>query len=203
MNNPFLNKKKLEYKFWEWFRSKSDDYFLYIESRQDELLPILDNELHKIDKNLTYQFSKIKEDGKRDFIISADGIKESIPSVLRLVEAAPKLDKWKVLAFRQRQDELPIVQMENFKVDPDDIYFKIENEGNRIHLVLFVRNYIEKREYLGAIFIIIDGALGEYDAMTKIDSLDVKMLDETKMNELKSLKELPKLIDSKKRNNIN
>ncbi|MBI5123085.1 hypothetical protein HZA75_04480 [Candidatus Roizmanbacteria bacterium] len=200
MKIPFFKKinSSAEKNFWKWFSSESKDYLLHLEKRQDELLPKLDKELHKVNANLIYQFSSLKKNGKREFVISVDGQKKLIPAVLKLVAAAPNLDRWEIIAFRQRQHELPIIEIADFKVDPDDIYFSSEIIKNEIHIILFVKNYTAKKEYLGAIFIILDSALGEYDAMTKIDSLEIKLLNETNIHGLKPLKELSKLIDSQK-----
>ena len=51
------------------------------------------NELHQkligIDSNLVYEFSPPKNDSPREFTISADGITESFPAVIKLVNKAP------------------------------------------------------------------------------------------------------------------
>lgn len=203
MSISFLKNKSPEKKFWEWFSTSSNDYFLHLEDKHKEWFPILDKELHKVAKNLTYQFSPIKQNGKREFVISADGQKELIPDILSLVSASPKLERWEIIPFRQRQQELPVIEIEKFKVSPDDIYFEARVVNNKISITLFVKNYIPKKEYLGAIFIILDSAIGEYDAMTQIDSLEVKVLDESKLTELKPLKDLPKFIDNQKIKTIN
>ncbi len=96
----FLNKKDNEQVFWEWFVKHQNDY--YSDNIDESLFDKLNVQLNKIDSNLTFEFSPIHENGIKDLIISAAGLKESFPSVIKLVDKAPKIDQWKIIAFRQR-----------------------------------------------------------------------------------------------------
>lgn len=87
--------------FWEWF-SKNESRIYNFEKDQEQIFDESNDKLVRIDSNLTFEFSPIHKNQIREFTISADGIKESFPSLTRLVAKAPKLKKWKFNAFRLR-----------------------------------------------------------------------------------------------------
>lgn len=199
--NNLVKKATPESNFWKWFISRSNEFYISIESNTENLFKELDTELHKYDQNLTYEFSQIKNNGKREFVISADGLTESINSVIKLVNAAPKMSNWEIKAFRQRKSFEQDIVIENFKVSPKDIYFSSSISNNKISITLYVSNFVTKKEYIGALFALIDNLIGEYDAMKYISSLDIKTLQNE--YELKPITELPKLIDDFKKTENN
>jgi hypothetical protein len=75
-----------EEKFRNWFSRNSESY-LHFEKDQDNLFKNLKSELDKIDANLVFEFSPFFIDGTREFVLSADGIKNSFPVVTSLVNA--------------------------------------------------------------------------------------------------------------------
>src|ERR1700722_18171438 len=60
--------------FWKWFQSNEDTLFNF-EKNREQTFDKLGAEMHKLNPSLTFEFGPI-EDGKREFVISADGIKE-------------------------------------------------------------------------------------------------------------------------------
>lgn len=192
-----VNKSKVE-KFWDWFVSNSEKLYINLQKDQQNQLSVIEEKLHLVNENLAFQLAGAGKDGRYEFIISADGIKDLIEPVLDLTEKAPKLDKWKITAFRQRADDFEEIDFGDFKILSSDIYFKDIDEGNKTGLVLFIKNFQNTKRFIGAVFILLDVKLGEYDVMTKIGSIDFRDLDEADIKLHKPLKELPKFIDSKK-----
>src|SRR5438128_2325080 len=95
--------------FWNWF-VRQEELFTFDpdnETEREKLFDRLAIELQKIHPNLTFEFGP--NEPRREFIISADGIKRAFPAVASLVEAAPPLDRWQVIAFRPRRIPLNIV----------------------------------------------------------------------------------------------
>ena len=88
--------------FWQWFQDNIDR-FNYFEDDQQHLMDELSAQLHQIDDNLVYEISSANS-GTRELVISADGIKESFPSVVTLTKAAPEVKGWTITAFRPRVD---------------------------------------------------------------------------------------------------
>ncbi len=194
----FNNNKSPEKIFWEWFESKSAEFY-HLESMQDAMLDEMARQLKKSDSGLTFQFGPIDEvSKKRELVISADGISSVIPVVIRLVDSAPSMEKWNVKAFRQRVDDSPVLQLGEAKLTENDVYFEDIDEGDKTGLKLYIRGYDGSNDYGSAVFIMLDWLLGEYDVMTRVGSIEFKILNEEDKSDLKSVKELPKLIDSKK-----
>ncbi|MBP1081517.1 MULTISPECIES: hypothetical protein [Bacillus] len=88
MIKNLFKKSYSEKDFWNWFEKNSEDYFQLKESRYESLFNKLHSQLSKINPDLVFEFSAELDSGKREFIISADGIVAAFPDVIRLVEAA-------------------------------------------------------------------------------------------------------------------
>jgi hypothetical protein len=57
--------------FWKWFVDNEDELFNF-ERDQDVVFDALSDALHLVSEQLTFEFGP-KEDGRREFVISADG----------------------------------------------------------------------------------------------------------------------------------
>ena len=127
-----------------------------------------------MNSGLTFEFGP-KENGVRDFVISADGIKEAFPSVISLANAAPPLSRWKIIKFRPRRGLGPI-SLNGLQLSPEQVDFTIEPEGSKVAVTLFMDGYRESEHdrYAGVGFLMLDQALGEYDVETKVSGIDFK-----------------------------
>src|SRR5689334_14323089 len=99
INRLFVQSKEQD--FWTWFQKNKDDYY-HFENNQDKLFDKLNSQLNRIHNDLTFEFSPIHEDGVRELFISADGLRAAFDSVISLVDKAPEIPGWKIVAFRQR-----------------------------------------------------------------------------------------------------
>ena len=191
----FLNKKDNNEVFWDWFVKHQNDY--YSDNIDESLFDKLNIQLNKIDSNLTFEFSPIHDNGIKELIISAAGLKESFPSVIKLVDKAPKIDKWKIVAFRQR---LPLdydsVQLGDFRLSYDDIYFRYSKDSDKIGIELNIRNYNDSLEFNQSIYLLLDGLLGEYDVETKISWIERKKLEESMIDKLYKFVDLREMVDN-------
>ncbi|OGN27515.1 MAG: hypothetical protein A3A33_04815 [Candidatus Yanofskybacteria bacterium RIFCSPLOWO2_01_FULL_49_25] len=192
------NKSKEE-KFWEWFGTKADEYYRNLERDAETVItPELRRELSKVDPGLTFELGTTDEKGKHELTISADGIRDRVPLVKRLVEKAPVFEHWNIIAFRQRHEGL-VVNFGDAKIGPDDIFFEVVEDGkDTVGIDVFVKGYDGSEPMMGAVFINIDCMLGEHDAMTRIGSLEIKPLPEEDRSRLKPIKELVAVVDAKK-----
>lgn len=159
--------------FWRWFQVNEARLFDF-ESDRDKVFDELQVQLHKVKAGLTFEFGP-KENGKRDFVISADGIKDVFPSVISLANAAPSLSRWKIIKFRPRRDLSPI-SLNGLQLSPEQVDFTIEPDGPKIGITLFIDGYKESEHerYVGLVFLMLDQALGEYDVETKVGGIDFK-----------------------------
>src|SRR6187399_703219 len=93
--------KSKEEKFWKWFQANEARLFDF-ERDQDRVFAELGPAMKKVHSNLTFEFGP-KKDGQREFVISADGIKDAFPAVIALADKAPELPRWNIIKFRQRR----------------------------------------------------------------------------------------------------
>ncbi len=63
---------------------------------------------------------------------------------------------------------------------------------------MYVNNYKGDKEFIGATFLLLDVTIGECDVMTSIGSVEFKDLEGQDKHKLHPLRELPKIIDTKK-----
>ena len=205
--------------FWAWFQVNA--------ARVSELLPIDPGDISRevtahlkaYQGDLVWEVSA--EDGKAwTFAISADGNPGLFGDVQELVAVAPKIRGWKIEAFRQRGSLDAKIDMGGAVLGPDDIWFSYEpvgsgddtNEdgngenaesglaGGRIALTLWIRGLNKKNNEAlsGAAIMLLDNALGEFDAVTRIASLDRGALpdDPGSLPDLLPFRELPRVVDA-------
>ena len=89
-----------EQKFWAWFKQREEMLFNF-ERDQERIFDKLDEALSIVSPRLTFEFGTI-ENGAREFVISADGVKAEFATVEALAAAAPALPQWKIVKFRHR-----------------------------------------------------------------------------------------------------
>ena len=184
-------------KFWKWFRAHEDEVFNF-EADQERVFNKLAIQLQRVHPNLTFEFSSVS-DGKREFIVSAGGIKKAFPEVSALVREAPSLRRWHVLAFRQRHD-IPAIRCGDINMEHDAVFFDYVPNGNRLDVTVFLPGLAnsppERVTGLKTVgYLFLDASVGEYDVETKIAGIE--FVDSSAFPERRRmpLRELPDLID--------
>jgi hypothetical protein len=181
-------------KFWEQFSAFSNELYK-TDELSEEMLYKLVHTLWAVHPQLVFELGPPAD--KRELIISANGIKDVFPEVLELIKVAPVFDNWQIIPFRQRKGDDVGVQIEEMTLSVTDILFHHVWEGNKLGLILYIKDkpIIDKIYY--AVFMLLDGLLGEYDVETKIGSIAIKSLDEVENSEdLEPLQVLPQIVDS-------
>ena len=192
-----LNKTMPQEQFWIWFAERSLAYFDF-EENQEPLFDDLTNALSRVQLGLTFEFGP-KENGIREFVISADGDRKLFLPVTQLVKSAPPLKQWKVLAFRQRRDAECEIKINEVMVTTERIHFVLEPDGNRIGVTLYFDNYRQlSQDVLSTTaFLFLDNALGEYDVETKVGIIEHKHLhDDENKSSLSPFEKLPSAFDA-------
>lgn len=195
MLDKLFSKKSKQETFWDWFSKNNKTYF-YFEQNQDVLFLNLKRELNKIHKDLVFEFSPILEGGIREFVISADGIKSIFPIVLDLVSKAPKLNNWKIIAFRQPRAGITQINYDNLVIKFEDVFFRFAKDNGLIALELNIRGFYEAPEWAGATFILLDSILGEYHTEMSLSRIDKRPLNEAELSNLFPITALPQIIES-------
>lgn len=165
--------------FWQWFEESQQAYYNLSEGQLENLFDQLEKKLHKVNKELVFEFSDELIGGKREFIISADGLEEAFPTVIELVDKAPKLPGFDIIAFRQPSEEEFDVSIDGIILTTEQVYFDYvyNPEAQLVDLKLFIEDFDQDTmAYDQAVFIMMDSILGEYDAATKVDSIELHKL---------------------------
>lgn len=187
-----LHSNANEQNFWNWFEKNQDEYF-HFEKNQNMLFTNLKLELDKVHPDLVFEFSPILEDGTREFVISADGIKTVFPIVINLVNKAPLFQKWKIVALRQPH-KINQIKYGNLTIKLDDVYFKFGKDNGQIAIELNMRGFYESPEWTAATFILLDNIIGEYHAEMSLSRIEKKLLNESEVRNLYPITVLPKII---------
>jgi hypothetical protein len=171
-----LDRRPREEHFWAWFQKNSVRLFAFESDRG--VLDELSAALHRVERGLTFELGPPR-DGKREFIVSADGIRDRFDAVRKLVAAAPALDQWTVIPFRPPKDIDQIaITFGQQRLAADDLWIRAERDGDRVGLNIFVRRLTEEnREMLsGAVLLLLDSALGEYAVETQVGFIEIHPL---------------------------
>ena len=163
---------------------------------QNKIIEALRSELSKVSEGLTFEISSKTSYG-RDFVISADGIPERFSTVIRLVGAAPVLPKWRIIAFRQPKGTHFKIEFEGQKLSMDDLWFTATPNAYLLDLMFYIKGLARRNKELmmGATFIALDTALGEFDVETKIGKIDWKPAPRNPLKAgLKTFHELPAFV---------
>jgi hypothetical protein len=193
-----FGRESAEQRFWRWFLENALRLFAF-ESDQEKVFGELRKALGRVHSGLTFEFGPVQQ-GQREFIVSADGIKDRFPAVLRLVKAAPSMPQWIVIPFRPPKSlEGAMITFGEHRLGPDDIWFAAEPDGPCIGLTICIRGLTEdNREALGgAAFILLDSALGEYAVEMQVGFIDLQPLpDDPRSAGLRPFVEIREVFDT-------
>lgn len=172
-----FSKGSPEERFWEWFLQNRPQ-IRAVKTGTEPVIGQIAKRLASVHKDLVWVAGK-GSDGVHEFIISADGIREMIPKVKSLVDAAPDMAGWRIIAFRPREPGLG-VKMANRELTSDSIFFVSAVNGEKLDIDLYIDglNASNFRDLAQCCFILLDSTIGEYDVMTRIGEIDFKPLIE-------------------------
>jgi hypothetical protein len=161
-----------EQAFWKWFVSNEDD-LMHFERDREAIFDELAAELQKVHPDLTFEFGP-DNDGIREFVLSAAGIKKAFGAVKLLAAAAPELPHWKVTAFRPRRPVECAIEIGRRHIDPEDVQYSLLRGTNELGIHLFIPGYSKDNAELGQIgYLFLDEALGEYDVEMKVGLIEM------------------------------
>ena len=188
--------------FWNWLEENTD--WIQIEGGGDidENSDKIGNEFEKHFPNLNWEI-EITDEGPWFFIVSADGDLEKFGEVVATYQEAPQMKDWVVLPFRQPGSLDFEVNVAGNTLRYDDIWCEIEvvelEEHLGIELTLLVRGFTDENEdeLADAAYLLLDNAVGEFDAATRICEVAFAPLegDPEESNDFFPLSELPDFIE--------
>ena len=195
--------KTSETDFWDWFE-RNEPRIFELETDQENILDEISYSLSAYTEGLAFEISP-ERDGKREFIISADGLVELFEAVTSLTTAAPEFERWSIVAFRPRMNDFADFTL-NYggkSIEPSKMWIYPHVGNDHFDLIIFHPNYTEQDRNLliSAAYILLDMAIGEYDVVTGIRGIDHQPLPRNPENKgLRPFSELRKIFDEYKSN---
>jgi hypothetical protein len=170
-----FNRQNRDERFWQWFQSNSARLFDF-EADREAVFADLSAALRAVDKGLVFEFGPPER--PREFVVSADGILDRFPIVTSLVDAAPQMPDWNIIAFRQPGKSALEITFGDQHLGPDDLWFRASQSEVRTDLELCIRGLTEANHEVlaGAAFILLDNALGEFDVATRVGAIEWRCL---------------------------
>ncbi len=166
---------------WNWFEQHEDDLF-HFERDQEQTFDRLAAALGEVDPDLTFEFGP-KQNGVREFVISAGGLKRSFPAVARLYDARPKLDRFHVIAFRPRRPVVNNIEFGDLTISANDVYYRLcrDDDPKKLGILLLLPGYTDDRkDVFGQVgYLFLDEALGEFDVETSVGFIEIMGHDST------------------------
>jgi hypothetical protein len=199
-----INKEK---KFWNWFK-KNNAKFLFLNEVDDEIkekhMDDFITQLHKYNEGLYFLIGGHPDDKKVELVITAEGIVEYFSAVEKLVEAAPELERWSIIAFKPPEGADFITEIGNRIFDPNEITFipletKQDPKAVGIQVCFPEFSDEEKDLFIQGTYLMIDSIIGEKSVAQDIDYLTViKTPDNISKIDTLKLSELDQFIKDKK-----
>src|ERR1700722_515891 len=87
--------------FWTWFQSADGQTALATVARSESAQRSIRDAICRVNSGLVWGARLSSDGSKSTFEVSAGGIKALIPAVRGLVDAAPVIAGWDVVAFKQ------------------------------------------------------------------------------------------------------
>ncbi|GEM_PF-307893 len=178
--------------FWKWF-VKNEAALYAMEQPNEALFDELSAKFEAINEDLAFEFSPVKGNGKKEFVVSAGGIKASFPAVEAVIDAAPKLERWEWVRYRPRRLPLNNISFGGIDVNVEDVRYVMGKDGNKVGIILFMPGYSDEQHSLfGQIgYLLLDEALGEYTVATKVGFIQFQAPDTAYFDQSSPLPQLP------------
>ena len=190
--------------FWQWFLENeallASGFKLQLagDSRNDAHGDALGAALNRFHPGLVFEMGNLKNE-KLDFVISADGIFDSFPAVLSLINTSPESGLFQYTAFRQRTTHVSL-SMFGEKFQPETTQFLIEPSENyegKFDLWVFMEPHsLDIKQLRQAAYILLDSTIGEYDMETLIGGFEVVATPPDIEAIPRPLTELPGILDA-------
>ncbi len=194
-----MEKKEI---FWQWFTDHNDE-LVALGDLDDKQRGQLENALHhqltKYCDGLTYEIGDATANG-RTLTFTAEGDTDLFRYVVELVDAAPDLDWWEFVAFKQPMGTELKVRFDRYLFDTRKMYFQqleCEEEPEMLGLRIAVEgSNPDDEDFQVGVYVTLEALIGEFDCATLIGYMEtVPVPEEPFKNGFQSLDDLPKFVD--------
>jgi hypothetical protein len=168
-----FRKKTSPADFWEWLRANTARIQSGLRDRPEKVADEIGQAFKRSFPNLAWEVGP-DESGPWTFCVSADGNRALFPEVIQAVRTAPEIPGWKVRAFRARGTDTSTLEVGGLKLGYEDVWCGVvERAEDGIRLVLCIRGLTKDTEQMltHAAVLMLDNAVGEYDAVMKVKEL--------------------------------
>jgi hypothetical protein len=181
--------------FWNWFIKNQQRLFEF-ESDRERIFDELGRRMKQVNPDLTFEFGPT-QNGKREFVVSAGGIKSAFPAVESIYAKAPSLPQWVWVKYRPRRVPLNDLSYEGKEIKADEVRYLLAKDGDKVGVVLFFEGYNdEEKKTFGQIgYLFLDEALGEYAVETQVGFIEFHGRDSKYFPQSHPLRELPAHFD--------
>jgi hypothetical protein len=159
-------------RFWEWLDANTRRIQSGLKARGQKISAEIAEAFERSYPDLVWEIS-VSESGPWLFCVSANGDRALFPRVKQAVAEAPDLPGWRVQAFRPRGALTAEIDMDGRQLGYDDIWCSVEPLDGGIDLTLWIRGLDAESDAAlsRAALVLLDNAVGEYDAATRIKQL--------------------------------
>lgn len=167
--------------FWNWFLKNEKEFFKIVKERQNIHQGFFEKLAPKLDKihNGIYFLTGMLDDNTVELILTPDGAIRNIYAIEELVNAAPKIEDWKITALKPASDIQDIgIDYEGLQFNKDNLRFYPNiHEGypDEIDLTIIYDDFVEEKRQAIAngVYIFLDNYLGELHSVTLIDNMKI------------------------------
>lgn len=163
-----------EKRFWAWFERNQDFYYSYssndyTEENRQKIVELQD-QIKKVNPNLSFELLPIEDDGRRGFAITANHkhTHELLILVSFMPHRAPRLDKWHIYAFRQRKENVDVVnQTTGIRMGTDTVFFTYKPK-NWLSVTLYIDGYTPSETNTYLYEYLLDNVVGESNTISTV-----------------------------------
>lgn len=157
--------------FWAWFAA-NEARFRDLRAADDRTVNEIGTMVRAVCPDLTFEVGPGVH-SEWSFVVSADGIRSAFPAVVDLVNAAPSIPGWDIVAFRQPRQGSGLNWKGAYFATNSFYYTSAEADGE-LDLVIYCPglNADSEETLKGVTFLLLDFLLGEFDVATRIGAID-------------------------------
>ena len=192
-------------KFWQWFVDHNEQLIALgdlADKEREELLKALQYQLTKYCDGLTYEMGDPTADG-RTLTFTAEGDTDLFRYVVELVDAAPDLDWWQFLAFKQPLGTDLKVRFDKILFETKQMYvqpLECEEEPEMLGLRIAVDSgqwpVASDEDFQVGVYVTLEALMGEFDCATLVGYMEtVPVPAEPFKAGFQPLDDLPKFVE--------
>ncbi len=187
--------------FWAWLTA-SEVELASATVGEDPVHPMtaIDEKLKAVNSGLIAELLNNREPGAmQTLVISADGNPKLFSVVKAVVDSAPPLTRFKVVAFRPRRSTAAKLTLEGKEFSVADFQFReLGRSEGKLDIEILVKGLTaaNTEEDTRVAFLLLDAALGEYDTETKLGEIRLSAMPAEWPANAKPLGEIAEAVDS-------